>query len=150
MGHLELISFPAVHRKTMTDLPVLRNLPGVPIPSLDKGRHLRWLSPCVEQHNCSPQMWAEHCSKGLRAHVQRNDRLIILCDRAKLKQFGYTTPEFTINGICKHHRSKPSNTKWWSEFGAAPGRLQDRKKWKMKVFLSLSPHAQQTFSQESL
>lgn len=140
---------PVVHIKR-TDFPVLWSLPEALTPSPDKGGCSGWLSPSVEHSSCSPQMWAEHSSEQLGAHLQPDDRFIILSDRARLEEFGYTTQESTISGICKRHRSKPSNTKWWSEFGAAPARLQDRKKWKMKVFLTLSPYAQQGFSQESL
>lgn len=138
-----------VHRKR-TDFPVLWRLPEALTPSRDKGWCLGWLSPCVDHRSCSPQMWAEHSSKQFRAHLQCDDRFIILSDRARLEEFGYTTQESTISGIRKRHRSKPSNTKWWSEFGVVPGRLQDREKWKMKVFFTLSPHAQHGFSQESL
>lgn len=76
----------------------------------------------------------------LRAHLECEDRLVIWSDRARLEEFGYTTQETTINGIQRRHRSTQNNTKWWSEFGIEPRRLQDRKKWNMKVFLTLCLH----------
>lgn len=44
-------------------------------------------------------MWAEHCSKKLRAHLWHDDRLVILSNKVRLEEFGYTMQESAINRI---------------------------------------------------